>query len=979
MAKFGSHVLSGPRNGYGPFVEAKPAVCLLVDQDPAETEQKSGGHTVTIFRADSVYGEAPPGYTNHPDPAALARQWWPALRAKWLLNHADFFQCTNEQGGGEGPEVEGNLIHLIAFEMEMMRLANADGFKVCVLNLAGGSPGDIEIWRRVCLPFIGEAWQAGNIYGRHAYGEGDLVTAGGSVIIGNPSRPFEELGYLRQTNRTGGIAITEAGLDGGFGFAGIERFTRQLQGYEKLLRSYPEFIGCCAWTLGNWSEANWQDAMPAMTQYLIDNPTPKWQPPDTTPPPIIPPPGGNENLLPNPSFEGGWWHVNGVPELQIANDFDTEWKDGELTPAGDGTKYVRPEYRVLPAAQLPPAERPLFILDGSHTIKIFKGSGAINTVYKSQPINLAAGTYRLVIPVYSDAVEGYANGQKVFAHDPASADCLAWIDGEQGEWFTPFPFGNWYELVHEFEVAAARPVQVGIRLRNIHALQNSGWFTDAWRLERVDEAPPPPPSTYLHARLIKPANIRRDPSTSKPAITPVAAREGLELIKLGDVIGQPVSGDNRWIKAVAFISRSYATDTTPGKVKTNRPVNLRIVPTTYNNTAIVTLPTGVEFESLGNVKDEGNSGLWVAVALYIWRPLAIDVEPGIRLASPLKIPLTITSPFNAPRNYAGEHEGLDFAAPIGTPVFAGYDGVVDTVRVIDPGEGYGKYVRVRYSARYKGWFGHLSRVDVALNQVVSAGQQIGLSGNSGGSSGPHLHLTIQDIPQGLDSYIISDVIDPTLYMHPAVSLDISPPVPPPGNTYDLLDYMRGDGRQYELQYTWDGGGTHPCQTQRNNSVFYNVKGGGEYEECYYDEKYIYRGIDTSEAPDKYYTQNTGNIYGAMWAKRRMAIGEAVTKSPLIIHCWKDGCRERLRGQPTDRLTLVRHYDSFRFDSGITLDDVVYLEWNQGEGYFYARSFGLVGFTFSGGKSYISEIYHDRPDLQRQSIPCFQPGSRYYAP
>lgn len=212
-------------------------------------------------------------------------------------------------------------------------------------------------------------------------------------------------------------------------------------------------------------------------------------------------------------------------------------------------------------------------------------------------------------------------------------------------------------------------------------------------------------------------------------------------------------------------------------------------------------------------------------------------------------------------------------------------------------------------------------------------------------------------------------------------LPTPPPVTPPTpGKIDLLGYLRGDGRQYELQYTWDGGGTHPIQTQVNGNIFYIVKGhSGEYEELYYDDKFVYRGIDSSEAPDKYYTQNTGNVYGAMWANRHMAIGETVTKSPLVIHYWKDGCRERLRGQPNDKLTLVAHHDKFTFDSGITLDDVIYLEWNRGEGYYFAKNYGLVGFTFSGGKSYISEIHQGRPDLQRQEIPCFRPGSRYYVP
>lgn len=783
MSKFGSHVRQGQRNGYGQFCVAKPAVVLAVDEGGSllEAKDKSGGYTVPIFRDTSVYLEAPPGFNDAPDMIALARQYYPLLKAKWQQNPSDYRTITNEQGGND-PAV---MRRLVAYEREVMRLANADGFKVAILNLATGTPGSLDQWRQIYAPFIVEAWQGGNLYARHVYGTGDLVGDTGNVLPGDPARPFAELGYLRSLGATGGVVLTECGLDAGFGFAGIERFQRQLGGYEKLLRAYPEFVGLAAWTLGLWNpfgeDANWQDALPAMTQYLVANPTAKWEWPDTVPP----------------------------------------------------------------------------------------------------------------IPV-------------------------------------------------------------------------------------------PPPSTYLHIRLTQPANIRRDPSIGSPAITPVAVKEGLELIKVEDVTGQSVGGNNAWIQAAAFLSRSYVTDSGNGKVRTNRPVNLRVVPTVYNNTAVVTIPVGVEFEHLGNVGDLYNNGLWAAVALYIWRPLAIDVEPGIRLGSPLKIPLTITSPFGSPRRYPFEptkkqvHEGLDWHTGGAIPVLAMEAGVVDSIRPVDPGFGYGLRVRIKHDGRYTSWYGHLSEIQVTIGQTVTKGQQIALSGRSGGSV-HHLHATLQDVPSGLDGYVVDNVCDFTLLMHPAVSLGTSPPVPEPGGTYDLLDYMRGDGRQYELQYTWGGGGTHPCQTQRNGNIFYNVKGGGEYEECYYDEKFVYRGIDTSESPERYYTQNTGNIYGAMWAKRRMAIGETVTKSPLVIHSWKANCQERLRGQPTDRLTLVRHYDSFRFDSGITLSDVLYLEWNQGEGYFYAKGYGLVGFTFSGGKSYISEIHQGRPDLERREIPCFRPGSRYYAP
>lgn len=282
MAKIGAHVNPGPRNGYGPFVVSKPACCLLVDQDPAETEEKSGGHTVTIFRADSVYHEAPPGYTDHPDPAALARQWYPALRAKWLLNPtADFYVITNEQGGGEGPDVPDNLVRLVTFEREIMRLANLEGLKVCVLNLATGSPGNFQVWKDICAPLIVEAWAGGNIYGRHVYGDGDLVADGGDIYPGNAIRPFEELDYLRSLGVAGGIALTECGLDGGFGYPGEGRLLEQMSRYEKALRPFDEFIGLCWWSLGDApGNPNWQSALPAVTTYSVNNPTPAWEWPD---------------------------------------------------------------------------------------------------------------------------------------------------------------------------------------------------------------------------------------------------------------------------------------------------------------------------------------------------------------------------------------------------------------------------------------------------------------------------------------------------------------------------------------------------------------------------------------------------------------------------------------------------------------------------------------------------------------------------
>jgi len=84
------------------------------------------------------------------------------------------------------------------------------------------------------------------------------------------------------------------------------------------------------------------------------------------------------------------------------------------------------------------------------------------------------------------------------------------------------------------------------------------------------------------------------------------------------------------------------------------------------------------------------------------------------------------------------HNGIDYAVPVGTPVFAPTDGIA---RVRDSkSDGYGLYVKIRnsYTAR-EVVLGHLSKVFVKDGERVYVGQKIALSGNSGFSTGSHLH------------------------------------------------------------------------------------------------------------------------------------------------------------------------------------------------------------------------------------------------
>ena len=85
----------------------------------------------------------------------------------------------------------------------------------------------------------------------------------------------------------------------------------------------------------------------------------------------------------------------------------------------------------------------------------------------------------------------------------------------------------------------------------------------------------------------------------------------------------------------------------------------------------------------------------------------------------------------------GEHRGIDFSCPIYTPVRACVSGKI-LVCGDDP-NGFGLYVKQSYEGNCL-YYGHLSRIDVKEGQYINTGGMIGLSGNTGRSTGPHLHL-----------------------------------------------------------------------------------------------------------------------------------------------------------------------------------------------------------------------------------------------
>ncbi len=130
---------------------------------------------------------------------------------------------------------------------------------------------------------------------------------------------------------------------------------------------------------------------------------------------------------------------------------------------------------------------------------------------------------------------------------------------------------------------------------------------------------------------------------------------------------------------------------------------------------------------------------------------------------PLTIPLVITSDFGLrPNPFGGwsyeQHTGLDFAGPRGASIVATAKGQV--VRASYYG-GYGKTVEIEHGYGHKTLYAHLSSIDVQVGDTVNEGDVVGQLGNTGRSTGPHLHYEIRldDEPVDPMAYLQAGEVD----------------------------------------------------------------------------------------------------------------------------------------------------------------------------------------------------------------------------
>ncbi|MEN9341767.1 MAG: hypothetical protein RIQ54_23, partial [Candidatus Parcubacteria bacterium] len=214
------------------------------------------------------------------------------------------------------------------------------------------------------------------------------------------------------------------------------------------------------------------------------------------------------------------------------------------------------------------------------------------------------------------------------------------------------------------------------------------------------------------------------------------------------LVSQVVIQDNR----VAFFPYQEHTAVLYG-VDIHAPIGIRTVRVTFTDHTVATstfsiiardryqAPLPIPDSLGGNTPDNDSR---VVSLLARENAILSRLKTGAKKfwTEPFRYPLAsvfVVDPYGYDRTtgrYAIVHKGTDFRASVGTPVFAPNRGVVRVARSFTV---YGKTVVIDHGLGVQTFLMHLSRISVVPGQLVRAGQRIGLSGESGYATGPHLH------------------------------------------------------------------------------------------------------------------------------------------------------------------------------------------------------------------------------------------------
>lgn len=224
------------------------------------------------------------------------------------------------------------------------------------------------------------------------------------------------------------------------------------------------------------------------------------------------------------------------------------------------------------------------------------------------------------------------------------------------------------------------------------------------------------------------------------------------------------------------------------------------------------------------------------------------------------------------------HNGVDFGVPVNTEVFSPMDGIVENIYTNDKG---GKQLIIRHTDGSRSGFAHLNGFKVGKGETVTRGQIVALSGNTGNSTGPHLHFTFRN-PNG-------DFVDPISYFKMGDSSEESQPRLSnwehynPGNIH-IGDFAKSYGAKTGRK---DGNG--------NIAIFPNIETGIKaMNDLLFGSKYI--NLTVEEARNKWvkgdpneYAESTPHIVRAIGQNKKMSELTPEERRKLIAEYtkWED--------------------------------------------------------------------------------------------
>lgn len=153
---------------------------------------------------------------------------------------------------------------------------------------------------------------------------------------------------------------------------------------------------------------------------------------------------------------------------------------------------------------------------------------------------------------------------------------------------------------------------------------------------------------------------------------------------------------------------------------------------------------------------------WESGVVNCYKNATVPNRKAINVSNfAMPCPGYMTSPYGYRRRFRRVHKGVDLKVQIGDTIRAAFDGKVRLTKY--ERRGYGYYVIVRHGNELETVYGHLSKFLVKPNQTVKAGDPIALGGNTGRSTGPHLHFETRFMGYAINPSAIFDFENQTTH------------------------------------------------------------------------------------------------------------------------------------------------------------------------------------------------------------------------